>query len=155
MIKLVSWAQIKPRLEYSVRQHLISSIWGPSWQALYSGRQSVPMPVCMYVCCSPPVISYLCLRLHQPASSPATSQPTSTSQLLRQRQSRGYFFCFSHLLFLHPYFYLFSTLTLSLLRLYIFPPVSVCFSCPPPPPPLLLPSFTFFNLIKWKMDKSF
>lgn len=47
---------------------------------------------------SPPVISYLCLHLRQPASSPATSQPTSTSLLLGQRLSRGYFFCFSHLL---------------------------------------------------------
>lgn len=55
------------------------------------------MPACN-VRCSPPVISYLCLRLHQPASSPATSQPTSTSLLLGQRLSRGYFFCFSHLL---------------------------------------------------------
>lgn len=52
----------------------------------------------MYVRCSPPVISYLCLCLCQPASSPATSQPTSTSLLLGQRLSRGYFFCFSHLL---------------------------------------------------------
>lgn len=72
---------------------LIASLRGPSWQAVLP----VPMPACN-VHCSPPVISYLCLRLHQPASSPATSQPTSTSLLLGQRLSRGYFFCFSHLL---------------------------------------------------------
>lgn len=53
---------------------------------------------CLCGCCSPPVISYLCLRLRQPASSPATSQPTSTSLLLGQRLPRGYLFCFSHLL---------------------------------------------------------
>lgn len=61
-------------------------------------QRAVRADACMYVRCSPPVISYLCLRLHQPASSPATSQPTSISLLLGQRLSRGYFFCFSHLL---------------------------------------------------------
>lgn len=77
---------------------LISPLRGPSWQATYCSRLSAPMPVCMYVRCSPPVISFFCLRLRQPASSPATSQPTSTGLLLGQQLSRGYFFCFSHLL---------------------------------------------------------
>lgn len=76
---------------------LIASLRGPSWQAVCRSGLPAQMPACN-VRCSPPVISYLCLRLHQPASSPATSQPTSTSLLLGQRLSRGYFFCFSHLL---------------------------------------------------------
>lgn len=76
---------------------LISPPLGPSRAALCCSGLSVLMPV-MYDRCSPPVISYRCLRLHQPASSPATSQPTSTSLLLGQRLSRGYFFGFSHLL---------------------------------------------------------
>jgi len=61
----------------------------------------------MHVRCSPPAISYLCLRLRQPASSPATSQATSTSLLLGQRLSRGYFFYFSHLFFFIPLSFLF------------------------------------------------
>ena len=77
----------------------ISSLpdWGPSWwtHALWWAACE---DACMYIRFSPPVISYHCLRLRQPASSPATSQPTSISLLLGQRLSRGYFFCFSHLL---------------------------------------------------------
>lgn len=39
--------------------------------------------------CSPPVITHSGLCLRQPASNPATSQPTSRGQLLRQQLSRG------------------------------------------------------------------
>lgn len=57
-------------------------------------QRVVHADACMFVQCSLPVISYLSVHLSQPASSPATSQPTSTNLLLGQQPSRGYFFCF-------------------------------------------------------------
>lgn len=45
---------------------------------------------CLSVClCTAPHLSFHTLCLHQSASNPATSQPTSTSQLLRQQLSGG------------------------------------------------------------------
>ena len=118
---------------------------------------------CMYVRCSPPVTSYLCPRLSQPVSSPATSQPTSTSLLLGQQPSRGYFFCFSHLLFPHPSFHFFSTLTLSSssipYAIFLTFGISFCFPrsflFPRLTPALsLLSCFTLFlitfNFFNWK-----